>query len=59
MSLFMFEFMALYLGSFRLDDQTAAHVALTSFEGLIQAPIYGYSIYALTRIGHYIGTNEP
>lgn len=59
LNLFMYEFMALYLGSFKLNYQTAAHVALTSFDGVLQAPTLGYSIYALTRIGHYTGLNKP
>ena len=51
--------MTLYLGSFKLDYQTTANVALANFEGVAIAPHLGYSIYALTKIGHFIGENEP
>ena len=47
--------MTLYLGSFKLDNQTAANIAATNFEGVIVSPHIGYSAYAFTVIGHYIG----
>ena len=51
----MFEFMALYIGSFKLNDQTAVHVALANYEGCTIAPHFGYSLYTMTTIGQYIG----
>jgi hypothetical protein len=31
LGMFMFEFMSLYVGSFKFNDQTAAHVAVANF----------------------------
>lgn len=55
LGLFVFEFMTLYLGSFKITHQTAAMVAITNFQAISIAPHVGYSLYAMTKIGHYIG----
>jgi hypothetical protein len=51
----MFEFMALYIGSYKISYQTTAHVALANLEGLIFSPHIGYVVYNFTKTGHYIG----
>ena len=56
---FISQFMTLYLGSFKINDQTAANVAITSLQFIIVAPHHEYSMYAITTISHIIGQNRP
>ena len=59
LDLFMYEFMTLYLGSFQLVEQMAAHVAVSNICNIMIAPYVGYSFCTMTKIGNYIGQNKP
>ena len=59
LSMFIFEILALYVGSFKNTAQTAAHVIVTNLNTLMVAPYLGFFLFMTTRIGNYIGQNRP
>lgn len=59
LGIFIFEIMALYVGSFKNTAQTAAHVILTNIVTLMVSPYLGFNLFMTTRVGNFIGENRP
>ena len=55
LSMFIFEIMALYVGSFKNTAQTAGHVILTNISTLMVSPYLGFGLFMTTRVGNFIG----
>lgn len=59
LDLFMFEFMALYVGSYQVVEQTAAHVNFSSYATINGGIISGYASACMIKAGHQAGINNP
>lgn len=59
LDLFMFEFMALYVGSYKVVQQTAAHISFSNMVMVNGGIISGYSSACMIKAGHQAGMNNP
>lgn len=59
LDLFMFEFMALYVGSYKVIEQTAAHVSFSNVAMITGGIISGYASACMIKAGHLAGMNHP
>ena len=51
--------MAVYVGAFKIIEQTTAHVAFTNIGLLIAAPMLGVSYTSMAKASQFIGRNDP
>lgn len=55
---FMFELMALFVGSYQYLAQTAAHIAFSNIVMINGSLINGYATTVMAKAGHLIGMNN-
>jgi Na+-driven multidrug efflux pump len=59
LDLFMFEFMALYVGAYQIVEQTAAHIAFSNIVMINGGIISGYACTCMIKAGHLAGMDDP
>lgn len=59
LDLFMFELMALFVGSYQWLQQTAAHIAFSNIVMINGSIISGYATTVMAKAGHLIGMSSP
>lgn len=59
LDLFVYELLAVYVGAFKIIEQTTAHVAFTNIGLLIAAPMLGVSYTSMAKASQFIGRNDP
>lgn len=58
MDLFMFELIALFVGSFKIIEQTAAHVAFSNIAMLFAGTMLGFSCTSMVKGSQLVGQND-
>lgn len=55
----IFEFMTVFVGYFKNNSETAAHVIITNIFIIMGSVYIGFSSFMSTRIGNLVGENNP
>ena len=51
--------MALFVGYFKIIEQTAAHVAFSNIAMLLAGPMIGFSFTSMVKGSQLVGQNDP